>query len=94
MTLRTEDTIAALATPAGEGALAVIRISGPGAIAVADSVFRGGAPLARAGPERHFQGDGLERSVARRGAKTALEGIRGHRVFVLFGQRRAGLYDG
>ena len=49
MTLRTEDTIAALATPAGEGALAVIRISGPGAIAVADSVFRGGAPLARAG---------------------------------------------
>jgi tRNA modification GTPase len=48
MTLRTEDTIAALATPAGEGALAVIRISGPGAIALADSVFRGGAPLFRA----------------------------------------------
>jgi tRNA modification GTPase len=48
MTLRTEDTIAALATPAGEGALAVIRISGPGAIAVADAVFRGGAPLSLA----------------------------------------------
>jgi tRNA modification GTPase len=48
MTLRTEDTIAALATPAGEGALAVIRISGPDAIAVAERVFRGGAPLARA----------------------------------------------
>ncbi len=34
------DTIAAIATPIGEGGLAVIRISGPRALAVADEVFR------------------------------------------------------
>ncbi len=36
-----QETIAAQATPAGEGALAVIRISGAGALAVADKIFRG-----------------------------------------------------
>ena len=36
-----QETIAALATPPGEGALAVIRISGPQALAVADAVFSG-----------------------------------------------------
>jgi tRNA modification GTPase len=35
-----QETIAAIATPPGEGALAVIRISGPGALAVADTLFR------------------------------------------------------
>jgi tRNA modification GTPase len=34
-----EDTIAAIATPLGEGGLAVIRISGPQALAVADRCF-------------------------------------------------------
>jgi tRNA modification GTPase len=34
-----DDTIAAIATPLGEGGLAVIRISGPEAFAVADRVF-------------------------------------------------------
>ena len=34
-------TIAAISTPAGEGAIALIRISGPEAIAIADRVFRG-----------------------------------------------------
>jgi len=34
-----DDTIAAIATPLGEGGLAVIRISGQGALAVADKVF-------------------------------------------------------
>ncbi len=36
-----EETIAAVATPPGEGALAVIRISGPRALNVADAIFRG-----------------------------------------------------
>jgi tRNA modification GTPase len=36
-----EETIAALATPPGEGALAVIRISGLTALSVADAIFRG-----------------------------------------------------
>ena len=34
-------TIAAISTPAGEGAIALIRISGPEAIGIADRVFRG-----------------------------------------------------
>ncbi len=36
---RVEDTIAAIATPLGEGGLAVIRVSGPGALQVADACF-------------------------------------------------------
>lgn len=35
------ETIAAISSPAGEGAIALIRISGPEAIAVADRIFRG-----------------------------------------------------
>ncbi|MCS7091369.1 MAG: tRNA uridine-5-carboxymethylaminomethyl(34) synthesis GTPase MnmE [Verrucomicrobiota bacterium] len=35
----TDDTIAAIATPPGEGGLAVIRISGPEALAIADRIF-------------------------------------------------------
>src|SRR5438876_10926068 len=34
-----DDTIAAIATPLGEGGLAVIRLSGPQALAVADKSF-------------------------------------------------------
>ena len=44
MTMQGE-TIAAIATPPGEGALAVIRISGERALAVADTVFRAAKPL-------------------------------------------------
>lgn len=35
------DTIAAISTPTGEGAIALVRISGPGAIHIADKLFRG-----------------------------------------------------
>ena len=35
-----DDTIAAIATPLGEGGLAVLRVSGPKALAVADACFR------------------------------------------------------
>jgi tRNA modification GTPase len=37
----TTATIAAVSTPPGEGAIALVRLSGPQAIAVADTVFRG-----------------------------------------------------
>jgi tRNA modification GTPase len=37
----TEETIVALATPAGVGAIGVIRLSGPEAITIANSVFKG-----------------------------------------------------
>ena len=43
------DTIAAIATPPGTGALAIVRVSGPGAVAVADAVFRGRGCAARGG---------------------------------------------
>jgi tRNA modification GTPase len=39
--LITPDTIAAISTPAGEGAIALIRMSGPDAIRIADRIFRG-----------------------------------------------------
>src|SRR5512132_2655340 len=48
MKLHLNDTIAAIATPPGEGAIAVIRISGPAAVKVADRIFRGRMPLAEA----------------------------------------------
>ena len=35
------DTIAAISTPAGEGAIALVRVSGANAIEVADEIFRG-----------------------------------------------------
>lgn len=35
------DTIAAVSTPPGEGAIALVRLSGPAAIKIADTVFRG-----------------------------------------------------
>ncbi|MCX7983867.1 MAG: tRNA uridine-5-carboxymethylaminomethyl(34) synthesis GTPase MnmE [Bacteroidetes bacterium] len=41
----TEDTIVALATPVGEGAIAVIRLSGPQAFAIAEKIFKGKTPV-------------------------------------------------
>ncbi len=42
-------TIAAISTPPGRGGIAIIRISGENALAVADAVFSGGVKLSRAG---------------------------------------------
>src|SRR5438132_4776230 len=41
------DTIAAISTPPGEGAVAPVRISGPSAITIADGIFRGKAQPSR-----------------------------------------------
>ncbi len=41
----TEDTITAIATPSGAGAISVIRISGPSSIEAADRIFRGKSKL-------------------------------------------------
>jgi tRNA modification GTPase len=38
------DTIAAISTPPGEGAIAMVRLSGKGALMVADNLFRGALP--------------------------------------------------
>jgi tRNA modification GTPase len=45
MVLRLDDTIVAIATPAGEGALAIVRLSGKQALEVADRMFVGHSPL-------------------------------------------------
>ena len=52
------DTIAAVSTPAGEGGIGIIRLSGPRAIAIACRVFRraDGAPLADPRPFRQYYG--------------------------------------
>jgi tRNA modification GTPase len=49
------DTIAAIATPLGEGGISVIRISGKQAINIANRLFKGGTSLAAAGTHTaHF----------------------------------------
>lgn len=45
-----EDTITALATPAGVGAISVIRVSGPESFAVVDSIFKGSTKISEASP--------------------------------------------
>ena len=51
------DTIAAIATPPGEGGIAIVRVSGPGARAIAATLFRparGGDPNQFAGYTVHY----------------------------------------
>src|SRR5882672_1951791 len=50
-----DDTIAAISTPFGEGAIALLRLSGPRAVEIADVIFRGKKPLAKLAPRvQHF----------------------------------------
>jgi tRNA modification GTPase len=49
------ETIAAISTPPGEGAIALVRLSGKEAVAVADQLFRGALPPSRFEPRlQHF----------------------------------------
>ena len=57
-----DDTIAAIATATGAAGLAVVRVSGPAAIAVADVVFRAGRPLSREASHSLHHGWAIERS--------------------------------
>jgi len=50
----TEETIVALATPSGTGAIGVIRLSGPDAIIIANSVFKGKDLTKQASHTIHF----------------------------------------
>jgi tRNA modification GTPase len=55
MLLPVNDTIAAISTPLGEGGIAVIRLSGPDAVAIVDRLFTGKVRLAEAAPQTiHF----------------------------------------
>ncbi len=56
------DTIAAIATAPGEGAIGVVRVAGPDAFAVADAVFRpaAGPPPSRRGGHRVVTGRAVD----------------------------------
>ncbi len=73
----TTATIAAVSTPPGEGAIALVRLSGPQAIAVADAIFRGKQKPSDAAS--HFQQFG-----------EIVEEERVHRSGDAFGPSRAG----
>jgi tRNA modification GTPase len=51
-----DDVIAAIATAPGHAGLAVVRVSGGRAMAVADALFQGGVPLAAAAPNTLHHG--------------------------------------
>ena len=69
-----DDTIAAIATAAGAAGLAVVRMSGPHALAVADAVFVGASPLARAAGDTLHHGWALA-PAAPRGARARLDEV-------------------
>lgn len=54
MTISATDTIAALATAPGEGAISIVRISGPESLLIADRLFRGKAPPPSQRPAHSF----------------------------------------
>jgi tRNA modification GTPase len=58
MRLKADDTIAAIATPLGAGGIGIVRISGPGALAIAHPLFRprGARGLDRAPSHRMLYG--------------------------------------
>jgi len=51
-----DETIAAISTPIGEGALAVIRLSGPDALSVLSQIFAGAVAPEKLIPRRVFFG--------------------------------------
>ena len=70
-----DDVIAAVATAPGDAGLAVVRVSGRGALEVADAVFRGATTLAAAAPNSAHHGwavapggagHGADREIGRR----------------------------
>lgn len=52
--LKHQETIAALSTPPGQGAIGVIRLSGPDAMTIADDLFKGRKLAAQASHTLHF----------------------------------------
>lgn len=52
-----EDTITAISTPPGEGAIAVVRITGPEALSIAERVFRSRKPFGELRPRVLYHGE-------------------------------------
>ncbi|GGL57837.1 tRNA uridine-5-carboxymethylaminomethyl(34) synthesis GTPase MnmE [Sporolactobacillus putidus] len=59
------DTIAAVSTPIGEGAISIVRLSGPEAIQAADRIFRGSAALTKVGSHTIHYGKIVEPETGR-----------------------------
>ena len=79
-----EDTICAIATPAGEGGIGIVRLSGSRALAVAEQVvrLRSGRPLASVASHRlHLADLRLPRSVDKPQAETSTVPLRASDVF-------------
>src|SRR5260370_40768391 len=55
------DTIAAISTPAGEGAISLVRVSGADAVDVADNVFRGKEKPSRFASHVQYFGEVFDR---------------------------------
>jgi tRNA modification GTPase len=62
-----EDTIAAISTPQGSGGLAVIRLSGPHSIVIADQIFKAKTRLTQAESHRAYFGKLIDPDSARYG---------------------------
>lgn len=60
--IKFDDTIAAISTPPGEGGVAMVRLSGTGALAIAERVFRRRRPDHGLTPWRVYLGDFLDMS--------------------------------
>lgn len=60
--LNSADTIAAISTPAGEGAIALVRISGPNAITTAEKIFHGKEAPSRFGSHVQHVGEIVDES--------------------------------
>ena len=60
--LLTDDTIAAIATPAGEGAISIIRVSGPQAIKLTDKIFTGKSQLIESASHKIHYGRIIDKS--------------------------------
>ncbi len=59
----TEDTISALATPAGVGAISVIRVSGPASFVAVDKIFLGKIKLSQASSHTIHYGNIIDESL-------------------------------
>lgn len=56
------ETIAAISTPAGEGAIALVRIAGPNAIVIADKIFHGKQPPSKFASHVQYLGEVVSES--------------------------------
>jgi tRNA modification GTPase len=78
---RATDTIAALATPSGEGAIAVVRVSGPAALEIAAPLIAWTQAGAKAGAQAGDPaGRDLEAGAPAPGPRRELAGLESHRL--------------